>query len=128
VIDSSTARAQDDAALVRILEPHVLVRLVRRWMAPVRQAYGDSAAMERFRVWTALPLDRRIRLSALAIGTGVVVHLLLTRFSAPQPTVGARIVWVGVLGVIALTGVGAPAIAAAWRDRLMRRHERSSGA
>jgi hypothetical protein len=84
--------------------------------------------MERFRVWTALPLDRRIRLSALAIGTGVVVHLLLTRFSAPQPTVGARIVWVGVLGVIALTGVGAPAIAAAWRDRLMRRHERSSGA
>jgi len=127
-MDASTARAQDDAALVGILESHVLVRLVRRWMAPMRRAYDDSAAVEQFRVWTALPLDRRIRLSALAIGTGVVVHLLLTRFRAPQPTVGARIVWVGILGVIAWTGVSARVIAAAWRDRTLRRDERSSGA
>jgi hypothetical protein len=113
--------ALDDAGLVQVLEGNVLVRLVRQWGMPAARAWRDSTAAALITSWTALALERRIRLSAIAIGTAIVVHLALTGFSAPEPTAVARGVWITLLAVVALTAWGARAIAAAWIDRTTRR-------
>ena len=104
-----------DEALIQILDSSAFIRLLGRAGWRALNAWRGSSGARVLDRWTALALHRRIRLSAIALGAGLLVHLGLTRFSAPEPTTIARGAWIGVLVVIVLTGVMSRGLAAAWR-------------
>jgi hypothetical protein len=110
-----------DQALIQILDSSVFLRLLARAGSRALNGWRGSSGARVLDRWTALPLHRRIRLSAIALGAGLLVHLGLTRFSAPEPTTIARAAWIGVLVVIVLTGVMSRGLAAAWSGSTMRR-------
>jgi hypothetical protein len=110
-----------DEALIQILDSSAVIRLFERAGSRALNGWRESAGARVLDRWTALALHRRIRLSAIALGAGLLVHLGLTRFSAPEPTTIARAAWIGVLVVIVLTGVMSRGLAAAWSGSTMRR-------
>ena len=62
-----------------------------------------------------------MRWIAVADGAAVVSYLALTRSGTPEPNATSPAGWIGVLVVIAVAGVTAPRIAAAWTDGTTRR-------
>lgn len=114
-----------DQALIHLLESSVVVRLVSLSGAQVLRAWRGSSSATALDRWTGVPLEQRVRLSAIALGAAVLVHLTLTGFSAPEPTATARAVWIGVLLVVVLTGVAARGVAAAWNGWTIRRGAQS---
>ena len=119
-LQASAASFDDDVMLV-LLESSVIVQvalavLARADLAARRSltARLASGVLERL---TALALWQRVRLVALMLFSALVVHLLLTGFDAPEPTVAARTIWVLVGALLVALMAGARSVGAAWVDR-----------
>lgn len=116
----------DGEALVPMVESSALVRaglglagIVERAARTSRAATGCAALASRAE---RLPPAARVRLAGVALLSGLVVHLALTRFSAPEPTVAARAAWAAIALLLVMVIGGAGVITAAWHDRASRRH------
>jgi hypothetical protein len=99
-----------------------LLMFVDRALSHSKTAKSVSAVRSRF---MAFNLSHRVRLIALTIFSALVVHLLLTRFRAPEPTVAVYVFWTGALILIIAAIVEADALAAAWTDRSSARTARN---
>jgi hypothetical protein len=112
--------AVDDEGVVRVIESSVIAQLGAGLLKRIDEDTGRSLAGHalgalRSRM-LSLPVWQRIRVTALLLCTAVVVHMLLTGFSAPEPTTLARLFWAGFAGVLLAVMAGAHHVAAAWVD------------
>jgi len=113
-----------DELLARALDGSVQGRLVTRTRDRLAHAWPGSAGGRALAAWREVRLERRVRLAAIVVFTAIVTHLILTKFDAPEPTWWARAAWIALLAATAAAGVAARGIAAAWRDRTLRRVSR----
>src|SRR5262245_5366716 len=110
-----------DPGLVRLLDDSVPVRAMSRAGDRIVAAWRTSLPARLAGRRSSNPLDRRVRLAAVASVAAVVTHIALTRFDAPEPTWWARTMWV-VLMVLALgIAVWSRGVAAAWIGWASRR-------
>ena len=115
----------DDERVVTVIDDSWIVHLA---LAPLRaldrgwdRSNAARLASALRRQMMACPLSWRIRLSALAFFSAVVVRGLLTSFSALQQSVWARGFWIVIAILLAAVIVGARGVAAAWIDWSGRR-------
>src|SRR5262245_12186419 len=115
-------------SLARLVDSSAPFRLISRAGDQLVVAWRESTPAALAAAWTALPLDRRVRLMSVVVAVAVVTHVALTGFNAPEPTWWARTAWIIVLATSAVIAVAAPAVAAAWTHWIARRHvnERSA--
>ena len=106
--------------LLRLADDSVVLRAATRVIGggwtDWRESYGGRQAVRLTRLWRGLDRVERIRLAAIALFVAVVTHLAMTRFRAPDPTTGARLVWALILAGLAGFVAEAPGLAAAWTD------------
>jgi hypothetical protein len=123
--DVQTGAPIDDGPAIRVAEDSVGVRAVVgavSWLGVAarhsQSARLASAVIEgRRRLKTA----QSIRAAALGLFTAVVVHLVMTRFDAPEPTTMVRAAWLAILGLLVVVMAGSARLAAAWTDWSTRR-------
>ena len=119
-VQAASPRADDDEVL-RVLDESAIARatmaLLNRIDRTVQSSSAGRAASAAGARMSAAPVAVRIRLTALTLFSAVVVHLLLTKFEAPEPIAIARAIWTAVLLMLAIAMAGAEGIAAAWRDK-----------
>jgi hypothetical protein len=122
--------ASSDERVVQVLADSVLARwtiaMLERLECAARESASGRVIAAAGSRWAAAPLAGRIRLSALTLFTAVVVHLLLTRFQAPEPLPAARATWAAILVVLAVVMAAANGLAAAWRDKSTSRSRNGS--
>jgi len=111
----------NDAPLVPLIDASLPFRLLARAGDRITAAWPGSAAARALAAWAAVRLERRVRLTAITLFVAIVTHLVLTRFSAPEPTWGARAAWIVILAVVVAVGAGARGVAAAWMEWTVRR-------
>ena len=120
----------DDGPVIAVLEGSIFVRAVEGMLARIDGAARESrivGAISRTADRLSPPDgSQRIRLAALILFSAVVVHLLMTRFNAPEPSAIARTVWAAVLVLLAAVMAGARSLAVAWRDWSSRRPRNES--
>jgi hypothetical protein len=120
----------DDGPVILVLEGSIFVRAAEALLAQVDVAARQSrivGAMLKMRERLSPPDGpQRIRLAALTLFSAVVVHLLMTRFNAPEPSAIARTVWAAALVLLAAVMAGARGLAVAWRDWSSRRPRNES--
>jgi len=126
----STGADFDDGPMILVLEGSIFVRAVEGLLARIDAAARESRVVRAGSEMgdRLFPPDgsQRIRLAALMLFSAVVVHLLMTRFNAPEPSAIARTVWAAVLVLLAAVMAGARSLAVAWRDWSSRRPRNES--
>lgn len=114
----------DDRALVVFENSaivHALVRLVAGADRFARHSRTARIVWNLREAISASPLETRIRQAAVVLFSAIVVHLLMTRFNAPEPTVLARVIWTGIAVLLVAVIAGARGVAVAWVEWLSRR-------
>lgn len=129
-VQAPPASVDDDRAIV-VLENSAIVQVALRCLGRIDRACHHSGTARitsaLFDKLTALGLWQRVRLTALMLLSAVVVHLALTRFSAPEPTLVARVTWIVIGTLLVAVIAGARAVAAAWVDWSKRRPAENEG-
>jgi hypothetical protein len=118
----SGVTAVDDGGVVRVIVQSAIGKVAARLGAGLAQRIDQdwrrsrvaTAASELASRFVSIPVWQRIRLTALMLCTAVIVHVMLTGFSAPEPTATARLVWIGIGGGLVAAIAGARHLAAAW--------------
>ena len=122
---------QDDDRMRAALDDSAIFRSVMSIGARLESAYRHSrvalCVTATRRGAENLALVLRIRLGALTLFTAVLVHVSLTRGTAPEPEPIARAIWAAILAVLAIAAAGADALALAWRERSIGRSRNESG-
>ena len=121
-------RAFSDERAAAVARDSAIIQAAERLGSRIGGAWRESATA-RFasalgRELESLPVWRRVRSGAMMLSSAVIVHLVLTRFSAPAPTVTTRVAWSLILGVLVAAMAGARGVEAAWLDRSSRREAR----
>lgn len=116
-VQAPPASVDDDRAIVA-LENSAIVQGAVGLLARIGRSGHDSrsaqvGSMAAGRMLTLAPWQR-VRLTALALLSAVMVHLTLTRFSAPEPGWVTRATWIAIATVLIAVMTGARAVAAAW--------------
>lgn len=116
----SFSAIRDDRAVVTVLDESRIVRVGLALLGGAERAWrhSRSARIAASLLERVSPLTgaQRVRLTALTLFTAVATHLLMTRFSAPEPTAIVRVTWVVILVLLGAFMAGAGGIAAAWID------------
>lgn len=116
----SASVIRDDRAVVTVLDESRIVHVGFALIAGLERAWrhSRSARMGASLLQRVSPLmaAQRVRLTALALLTAVATHVVMTRFSAPEPTAIVRVIWMVILVLLGAVIAAAGHIAAAWRD------------
>ena|SRR5579862_3229013 len=104
-----------------------LVRVCEELGVSWRRSYAAGAAQTMRSRVARLSLPQRVRSATLLLLTAVVVHLLMTGFDAPEPTVLARATWTAIAGGLVAVIAAAGHVAAAWVDFSSRGHADREG-
>ena len=107
-------RQESPEPLARLVGSSVLFGLLSRAGDRIVAGWKSSALAALCADWMANPLDRRVRLVAVAVAVAVGTHVALTGFAAPEPTWWARAVWIGVAVSSVAVAVCSRPVASAW--------------
>jgi hypothetical protein len=110
--------------LVQLVDSSAPFRLVSRAGDRIVVAWHTSVLARGVSAWLDTSLERRVRLISVVVVVGVLTHVGLTGFRAPEPTWWARVAWIVAVISAVVVGLCARAVAFAWTERTGRRHTR----
>lgn len=111
-----------EPALVQLVDASVPFRAASRVGDHLVAAWRSSVPARVATMWSAIPLDRRVRLVSVVTVTAILTHLVVTGFDAPEPTWWARAAWGAVVALTIAAGLLSRVIASAWTHRVARQH------
>jgi len=114
-------RQESSEPLTHLVSSSALFGLLSRAGARIVVAWKSSALAALLADWMASPLDRRLRLVAVAVAVAVGTHVALTGFAAPEPTWWARAVWLCAVVTSIVVAISSRAVASAWTHWKPRR-------
>src|SRR5262245_21236782 len=114
-------RQESPDPLARLVDSSALFGVSSRAGDRIVVAWTSSALAALLTDWMANPLDRRVRLVAVAVAVAVGTHVALTGFAAPEPTWWARAVWIGAVVIAVAVAISSGPLASAWTHRTPRR-------
>jgi hypothetical protein len=113
---------ETDPALVQLVDASVPFHSASRAGDHLVAAWRSSQLARLTAMWSALGLDRRVRLVSVVAATAMLTHIALTGFTAPEPTWWARATWGVVLAITIAAGLSSRAIVSAWTQWVARRN------
>ena len=109
--------SESTVRLVQLVDSSTPFRLVSRAGDRIVVAWQSSVLASGVSAWLANSLERRVRLLSVVVAVGVVTHVTLTGFRAPEPTWWARAAWIVVIVGSLAAGLCSRAVASAWTQR-----------
>ena len=117
-----TRSEETDRTLVQLVDTSVPFHAASRAGDHLVAAWRSSQPARVMAMWSAIPLDRRVRLVSVVVVAAILTHIALTGFAAPEPTWWARTTWGVVLAVTNAAGLLSRVIASAWTQWVARQH------
>lgn len=108
--------------LVQLVDSSAPFRLASRAGDRIVVAWQSSVPARAVSAWLANSLERRVRLLSVVVVVGMLTHVALTGFRAPEPTWWARAAWIVAMLAAVVVGLCSRAVAFAWAERTGGKH------